>query len=269
MWCSTCHQDVPGVAHAVTGRRVCARCQQPLRIKQPPHAAAICDEGLALDEPAAATAAATLPRVDDWSVRERLRYLDRELRRPNVAAATTSSPFPQGPRRFDPPQLSFEDLAQAAVASFTPPSDYAAFRAASRPRRTDGGQIVAWLVVLAGVVTLTSGIGLVAWSLSTQQMLYWNVALGLTLGGQGALIFGLVLVVSRLWRNSRFASGKLQDVHARLGQLQQTADALTAMRSGGAPAFYADLVRGASPQVMLANLKGQIDQLATRIGSGF
>jgi hypothetical protein len=41
------------------------------------------------------------------------------------------------------------------------------------------------------------------------------------------------------------------------------------MRSGGAPAFYADLVRGASPQVMLANLKGQIDQLATRIGSGF
>ena len=99
-------------------------------------------------------------------------------------------------------------------------------------------------------------------------MLYWNLAIGLTLGGQGTLIFGLVLVVSRLWRNSRYATGKLQDVHARLGQLQHTADALTAMRSGGAPAFYADLVRGASPQVLLANLKGQLDQLASRIGNG-
>jgi hypothetical protein len=267
MWCSTCHQDVPGVAHEVTGRMVCARCQRPLRIKKPPHAADICDEGLALDEPAAATAAATLPRVDDWSVRERLRYLDRELRRPNVAAATTSSPFPQGPRRFDPPQLSFEDLAQAAVASFTPTVDFNSAHIASRPRRAERAQIFAWLIVFAGVLTLGGGIGLVAWSLSTEQLLYWNVAIGLALGGQGLLIFGLVLVVSRLWRNSRFDSGKLQDVHARLGQLQQTADALTAMRSSGAPAFYADLVRGASPQVMLANLKGQIDQLATRIGA--
>jgi hypothetical protein len=268
MWCSTCHQDVPGVAHDVTRRMVCARCQRPLRTKKPPHAAAICDEGLALDEPAAATAAATLPRVDDWSVRERLRYLDRELRRPNVAAATASNPFPQGPRRFDPPQLNFEDLAQAAVASFTPPSDYATRRAAARQRQAKGGQIFAWLIVLAGILILASGIGLVVWSLSTTQMLFWNLALGLALGGQGLLIFGLVLVVSRLWRNSRHASGKLQDVHARLGQLQQTADTLTAMRSGGAPAFYADLVRGASPQVMLANLKGQIDQLTTRIGGG-
>jgi hypothetical protein len=82
------------------------------------------------------------------------------------------------------------------------------------------------------------------------------------------LIFGLVLVVTRLWRNSRNATGKLQDVYTRLGQLQNTADALAAMRSASAPAFYADLVRGASPQVMLANLKGQVDQLATRIGSG-
>jgi hypothetical protein len=269
MWCSTCHQDVPSAPQENTGRMVCARCQRPLRIKKPPHAAAICDDGLALDEPAAATAAATLPRVDDWSVRQRLRYLDRELRRPSVATTAAPNQFPQGPRRFDPPQLNLDELAQSAVASFTPNVDYAALRAASRSRRAESGQIFAWLIVLAGVLTLAGGIGLVAWSLSTRQMLYWNLAIGLTLGGQGVLIVGLVLVVSRLWRNSRHASGKLQDVHTRLGQLQHTADALTAMRSGGAPAFYADLVRGASPQVMLANLKGQIDQLATRIGNGF
>jgi hypothetical protein len=120
---------------------------------------------------------------------------------------------------------------------------------------------------MAGSLVLISGIGLLAWSLAREQILYWNLALGLTLGGQGVLILGLVLVLARLWRNSRHATGKLQDVHSQLDKLQHTADTLTAMRSGGAPAFYADLVRGSSPQVLLANLKGQIDQLATRIGS--
>jgi hypothetical protein len=137
----------------------------------------------------------------------------------------------------------------------------------SQARRGEGGQLTAWLIVLAGTLLLAGGIGLIAWSLSAKQLQYWNLALGLTLGGQGTLIVGLVLVVSRLWRNSRHAAGKLQDVLARLGQLQQAADALATTRGGGAPAFYADLVRGASPHVLLANLKGQVDQLATRIGS--
>jgi hypothetical protein len=73
------------------------------------------------------------------------------------------------------------------------------------------------------------------------------------------------MAVSRLWRNSRYATNKLQEMHAGLGQLQNTADTISAMR-GGAPAFYADLARGASPQLLLSNLKGQLDQLATRFG---
>ena len=43
---------------------------------------------------------------------------------------------------------------------------------------------------------------------------------------------------------------------------------LTAMRTSSAPAFYAELVRGANPHMLLANLKGQLDQLTTRIGNG-
>jgi hypothetical protein len=128
---------------------------------------------------------------------------------------------------------------------------------------------MAWLIVASGIVTLAAGTGLMGWSLAGGRMIYWNLALGLALGGQGALIFGLVLVVSRLWHNSRHASARLQEVQARLAQLQHTADALSATRSSGAPAFYADLVRGASPQMLLSNLKGQLDQLATRLGSGW
>ena len=134
-------------------------------------------------------------------------------------------------------------------------------------RRPEGSQIVAWLIVIVGMLALAGGIGLIGWSISTGRMLYWNVALGLALGGQGTLILGLVLVISRLWRSSRYAAAKLQEVYARIGQLQQSTETLATMHSGGAPAFYADLVRGASPHVMLANLKGQVDQLASRVGS--
>jgi hypothetical protein len=124
---------------------------------------------------------------------------------------------------------------------------------------------LAWLVVALGALALCGGLVLVAWSISSGRREFWELALGLTLGGQGTLILGLLLVVSRLWRTSRTAAMKLQDVHLRLGQLQRTAEALSANR-GGAPAFYADLARGAPPQILLANLKGQLDQLATRIG---
>jgi hypothetical protein len=269
MWCRKCQQDVPGVAHAASGRIVCARCQQTVRRKRPVARARICDDGLALDEqPAAAVTAAAPFRPDDWQGRQRMRSLVRELRRPATTAIKTSASTFGDRRRFEPPQESFGQIDRRTIGSATVASPLPAAIAAAQARRTEASQIVAWLIVIVGAIALAGGIGLIAWSLSTRQMLYWNLALGLALGGQGTLILGLVLVASRLWRHSRFAAGKLQEVHSQLGELQQTAEILTTMRSGGAPAFYADLVRGASPHVLLTNLKGQLDQLATRLGSG-
>lgn len=270
MWCSTCQQDVPGVASAANGRIVCARCQQGVRSKKPAMQARISDDGLALDEQPAAAVAATMPfHKDDWQGRQRVRSLVRELRRPTAVASKTSAGSFGEHRRFEPPQDLFTQLERATGGggvTVSPPLPTAATTAPSR--RTDATQILSWFIVFVGTVALASGIGLIAWSLSEQQMMYWNLALGLALGGQGTLILGLVLVVSRLWRNSRCASSKLHQVYAQLGELQKTAEILTTMRSGGAPAFYADLVRGASPHVLLTNLKGQLDQLATRLGSG-
>jgi hypothetical protein len=236
-----------------------------MRTRRPDHTVSISDRGIALDEQAAATAAASPPRLDDWASTKTARELGRELRRPGM----TNSSHPGSPRRFDPPQDLFAQLTQQGAPSIAPVIAEPTVRTRLQSRRSEGAQLAAWSIVLVGTLLFTGGVGLIAWSLSTRQLHLWNLALGLTLGGQGTLIFGLVLVVSRLWRNSRHAAGRLQDVQARLGQLQHAADALTATRSAGAPAFYADLVRGASPHVLLANLKGQVDQLATRIGSGW
>jgi hypothetical protein len=237
-----------------------------MRMKKPDHGP-VCDDGIALDEPAAAAVAATPPRFDAWRARRDVRHLSRQLRKPNPTSTASPERFPAGPRRFDPPQ-NLLDTLQNVGSGFAPITSAPTSRSLSRSHRTDGLQYVSWLIVLAGTIVLAGGIGLIAWTLSAREMLYWNLAIGLTLGGQGALIFGLVMVNSRLWRNGRHAVHRLHDIQAQLGQLQHTAESLTAMRSGGAPTFYADLVRGASPHVLLANLKGQLDQLATRIGTG-
>jgi hypothetical protein len=254
MWCSTCQQDVPGIAHSASGRVVCSRCQQPLRGNSPPHAAAICDQGIPLDVPAAAQAASLPPKIDDWSSRRQVRRLDRELRRPTAPHARPLENVGGGRRRFDPPTNLFDEppAVNTAISAYV-------------PRRSAGGQFVSWLVIFAGAAVLFAGLGLLSWSLAAGRADAWNLAVGLTLGGQGVLILGLVLVVSRLWRNGRYATGKLQEVHKELGQLQRTADALAGQRPS-AGAFYEGLARGSSPAMLLANLKGQVDQLAIRLG---
>lgn len=272
MWCSTCQQDTPGVAHATTGRIVCSRCQQPAARSKVASQARICDEGIALDEQPtrAAVTAAPLPKDDDWSTDQRVRNLARELKRPTAKIKKPSDGIFPDQRRFEPPHNLLSPHDFEANASLPAAASPLSTSAALHPRRTDSSQVMAWIIVTIGVFTFSAGLWLIGWTLASKQLQHWNLALGLAIGGQGTLILGLVLVVSRLWRHSRYSAGKLQDVQNRLGQLQQTAEVLTSMRAGGsAPTFYADLARGASPHMMLTNLKGQLDQLAARLGSGF
>src|SRR4051812_31942636 len=270
MWCSNCQQDTPGVANATSGRIACSRCQQPMQKRKSPYSTRVCDEGLALDD--AATQASVPPATaspfptDDWAARRRVRTAVRELGRPNPITAHSPNRIAAERQRFDLPQDLFSEIDHAttpSIATNAPKS----FPNELTTKQSAASQVIAWLVVTIGFLALSGGIGLIAWSLSTARMLFWNYAIGLAMAGQGTLIFGLVLVISRLWRSSRYSAVKLQDVHARLGQLQQSSETFAATRTGGAPAFYADLVRGASPHVMLANLKGQVDQLATQVGT--
>jgi hypothetical protein len=271
MWCSNCQQDVPAIGQPGTNKSVCTRCQRVLR---PPHAVQICEAGIVLDEHRQWMDATTTPAApsappfatDDWDLRRRNRELGRKLRhdlgrpRPRSAANALST------SNLSLPDNLFDELRQGTAPTLFAPTEADLSRRPLPSRRPEGGQFMAWITAFCGAGVLGAGLGTVSWSLSSGRTDTWNLALGLTLIGQGLLIFGLVLIVARLWRNSRYASSKLIDVHSQLGQLQHTADVLTSMRSG-APAFYAELVRGASPQMLLSNLKGQLDQLATRISS--
>ena len=113
MWCKTCQQDTPGVAHAATGRIVCSRCQQPVRSRKATAHARISDDGIALDEQSTTpTATATAPTFakDDWSSQQRVRTLARELKRPTFAASKSSASVFADRRRFEPPHDFFNQL---------------------------------------------------------------------------------------------------------------------------------------------------------------
>jgi hypothetical protein len=234
MWCSNCQQDVPAIGGS--SKLACSRCHATLR---PPHAVGASEAGIVLDDGVALELVDSRPPLvaDDWQLRRRSRDLGRKLR--HDAAGTQ--------RRIDEPQNVFADLAEQTASPIVDPGSYAKSAPTAPAPRPEFGQYIAWFVTLLGFTSLASGLGIIGWAIAHGGSEYWDHALALTLAGQGFLIFGLVLVVTRLWRNSRYASGKLQEVHSELGQLQRTADALSAMR-GGAPAFYAELVRGASPQ---------------------
>lgn len=221
------------------------------------------EAGIALDDEIALEVVDSRPPLvaDDWQLRRRTRELGRRLHH-SVHGIERRADASQ---ELSPPQTPFAEIAERTSAPIIDPIGH--YRA-TRPGPLPGpelGQIFAWFVTFAGFVLLAVGLSGMAWIIAHGGSEFWGHALALTLAGQGVLIFGLVLVVARLWRHSRHANGKLHEVHAELAQVHRATEALAAMRNGGAPAFYAELVRGASPQMLLTNLKGQVDQLATRL----
>ena len=91
------------------------------------------------------------------------------------------------------------------------------------------------------------------------------MGLPIALGGQVALVVGLILQLDRLWQAHRHAIQKVEHVDARSHQLKDTTAAADAAHDGPRGAFYAHWAGGAGPEVLLADVRGQIDRRAARL----
>lgn len=259
MWCQRCQQDVPAVASTGCGEVVCARCHHQF---QNPSAANVADNGLDLSEMDRAPLS-PVEMLSDWQTEQRFRALSRTLRSGGTTGAQAVALSNKAIYRFDTPQQSYVQPEQLARQS--PPQVRESRVGMPNQRSGLGSQIVAWLVLLSGTFAFGCGAGLACCSLLYRIPVYWNLGIVTTLVGQGMLILGLVMVLTRLWRNSRYASGKLQEINWQLDQVQQTAQTIVGIKKSNAPAFYAELAQSANPQMLLANLRGQLDQLALRM----
>jgi len=122
-----------------------------------------------------------------------------------------------------------------------------------------------WTALSLGTMAFVCGGILLGWSLYTDRNELWDIGMPIALCGQVALLIGLVLQLDRLWHDSRQAADKLDDVDEQIHQLKATTTMLGTTRGPSASAFYSHLADGAGPELLLSDLKGQLDLLAVKL----
>jgi hypothetical protein len=251
MWCRSCKQDVPGIASAEHGKLRCLRCQSPLADGPAEPTASASDVGV---EPMRAR---TLP-YDAWEAEEKLRHIGRLLRsgsaKPKVERHApnrfrTDGPHGQ-PRAWHAPTAAKREKAQ--------PHEEIGTEA--------GGTFLVWTAVSLGVMALVCGGILMIWSVLGVRPELWNVGLPIAVLGQIALVLGLILQLDRLWHHHRRTAAKLDNVDGQLHRLRTRAARLQTTPAGVPTGFHSLRDEEASPQVLLTDLKSQLERLTVRLG---
>lgn len=121
------------------------------------------------------------------------------------------------------------------------------------------------LLIWGGMGVLGVGLAGLAWSTAFALEAAWHWGLAVTLAGEGMLIVGLALAAVRLWRNSRRINSQLEGVGAQIEELGDMAGRLAQARMSCSQAYYEHFGATTSPSLTMANLRGQLEQLAARI----
>ena len=266
MWCQECRQDVPALPSGDLQTLCCARC-----------GTAICADPTPTDGSAATRD--QLPGYDSWTLDEQLRHIQRVLQKSAVVAdgaavGGDSSRRWRGEtaelRRLESPPTRERDVVRFDPPQAALPAQHVATKRLGKPLKTVGNRgtissFVTWCVLTLGATGFACGGILLGWSLSTGRPELWTVGLPMALAGQIALLVGLVLQIDRLWHDNREAAAKLDNVDEQLHELKTTTTLLSTSQSPAATTFYSHLAGGAGPQLLLADLKSQLDLLAMKL----
>ena len=239
MWCSQCRQDVPALPSGDEQGLCCPRCGEAICI----------DPANAPDQPSA---------YDGWELDEQLRQIERTLQTDKAKAGQSDAIYRQEAARFDLPHAG---PAAWHVPAATPPKE-------RTTRTADRGSLLGtltWLALSLGTASLVCGGILLGWSLATGRHELWTIGLPVALVGQVALLVGLVLQLDRLWHDNRAAATKLDNVDQQLHDLKTATTLLGTSQGPAASVFYSHFAGGAGPQLLLTDLKSQLDLLAMKI----
>lgn len=265
MWCRNCQQEVPAIATGAEGaaqqRYCCARCNDVLAMDFGGDDESTMPRGevfgtMETSNDAVAGQIRPPVDVDDWDFGIDLAEMD--------SLVTTSDPVRsvrpvvQKSNEFDHGWHSSGALASAMLGNLSAPHEKSEVR---RPRSS----LLGWTFTLLGLTVFVCGGVLMGWSLAEDRGELWHAGLPLVLVGQGVLLVGLVLQLERMWHNHRRASDDLHKFDEELADLKQTTDLLGTTQSTASQAFYSHLAAGASSEVLLADLKGQMDMMAVQM----
>jgi uncharacterized membrane protein YidH (DUF202 family) len=252
MWCQACRQDVPGISLATAGNMCCARCGAELWSEDDPgawHAAGLAGSAAqGLDLTTLQPSIGAYPSFDDWDIDQSFRHLQARVgnskRADRVVARTerTAGRKPNWRIHGSHPRVARQHKRKSSASGRS--------------------SLLAWTVLSLGLIAFACGAVLLAWSFVAQRQEVWRLGMPIAVAGQVGLLLGLILQSERVWQNSRYAVRKLEQVDSKLNHMERAATMLHVTHGSAAQAFYAHMADEANPQMLLADLKGQIDLLA-------
>lgn len=264
MWCCHCQQDVAAMPQTKPGRPACAKCGAYLDdgAELAQAYAHPSDLGVSLD---AADHRADLTPPINATERERthwhLRRIGRQLRtgyRHHEPAFSLSRPQPT----WGVEALGWLDKeeqlrhVQHRVRRDEPPT----------VASTISTRLIA-LLLAAGMIGFVGGGGLLLWAAAFQLPQPWQWGLSTTIAAEGVLILALTWIAVRLWGNSRRVGRQLAGVDRQLHELEDVAGSLSGSHLAASQHYYSHFNQAASSHMLLANLRGQVDQLAQRMAN--
>lgn len=254
MWCKNCQQDVPAIASPEEQVPRCAKCHSSF------------DGGEAAESPAtdagkpAWRASSSRgfesgwldkPTLDDWELDEDLHETERLV----ASLAGRSAPADTS--------LRIDAAHRAAPGNI--PAARPVRHQSSRPAASGSSSLFSWFLLSVGLMAFVFGGVLLGWSFATDRADLWRIGMPFAMAGQAALIIGLVFQLDGLSKSNRTASNALEELDVQLDELRHTTSLLSTTRSSPSQSFYLHMAEGASPKLLLADLKGQLDLLAERM----
>ncbi len=242
MWCAACQQDVPGVAASANDSRACcARCGQ--RLTRP----------ACVDAPSVPFE--DLPdfiELEDWEFAETIQEAERLVR--NVTAD------------LEPIRLLHERKTRPSAAQrrgHTRPKKSP--RTTTEDHSDKPNSPLPWIVLALGLGVFVCGAALIVLSLMQQRPQLWQIGLPMVLGGQMAVLAVVIGQLDAVGNSNRATFVALHAMDDQVRQLRDEWKQLQQSESDEQP-FYRHLAEGASTDVLLADLRDQIDVLAEHLG---
>ena len=210
----------------------------------------------------ASTAARQPPHYDGWEIDEQLRHARRVL---------GSATIPRKPSDQTADEPKFRLDAGHEIPSPHTKRDRRTQkkkrRVAQPQQRAPGDRLLsflAWMTLSLGTSAFVCGVALMAWSMNTGRQELWTIGTPIVFAGQIGLVMGLVLQLDRVWRDSRWTTTKMKAVDDQLHDLKMATTLLNTSH-GPSSTFYAHWAGGAGPEILLGDLKNQLDLLAVKL----
>ena len=236
----------------------CSKCGGPFMADDQPAAAGTASDTTQLENVRLENVLRHWPLVEeDWALEAELRGAQRL-----VSSLKSSGSLAKQPLAIDTPH---ETTAGWHAGVGSPPAERTSAGRGPAAVGESSRNLGAWATLSLSLAVFACGAVLLGWSLVAKRDDLWTVGMPLALIGQAGLILGLILQLDGLWQTSRKTAEAIHELDDELKHVRQATTLLSTTRTSGAQTFYAHLAEGASPQMLLADLKGQLDLVAQQM----